>query len=105
MSDPVDGRHALLMADELLELVRLAFAGAGLSDQDAATVADVLVTANLRGLDSHGVERAPIYLRRVRTGAAGGSDRLRWLAEAGATARLDAGHALGPIASIGTMPR
>ena len=40
----------------------------GLSDQDAATVAGCLVSADLRGVDTHGLCRLPIYLDRVRRG-------------------------------------
>ena len=37
-----------------------------LSDEDAATVARCLVHADLRGVDTHGLCRIPIYLDRVR---------------------------------------
>ena len=40
----------------------------GLGDEDALTVARDLVRANLRGLDSHGVARLPMYLGRLRRG-------------------------------------
>jgi LDH2 family malate/lactate/ureidoglycolate dehydrogenase len=40
----------------------------GLSDQDAATVAGCLVSADLRGVDTHGLCRLPIYLDRLRRG-------------------------------------
>ena len=40
----------------------------GLSDEDAATVAGCLVSADLRGVDTHGLCRLPIYLDRVRRG-------------------------------------
>lgn len=40
----------------------------GLPQAHALTVADCLVTANLRGLDSHGVARIPIYAKRLRLG-------------------------------------
>ncbi|MDD4892147.1 MAG: Ldh family oxidoreductase, partial [Phycisphaerae bacterium] len=33
---------------------------------EAKIVADVMVTANLRGVDSHGILRLPIYLKRLR---------------------------------------
>lgn len=40
----------------------------GVSPGDAATVADNLVSADLRGVDSHGINRLPSYLKRVRQG-------------------------------------
>ncbi len=39
-----------------------AFSKAGLSFTDAATVASALTWANLRGVDSHGVQLLPWYV-------------------------------------------
>src|SRR4051794_41817241 len=43
-------------------------AGAGLDGAAAATVAATLVDASLRGVDSHGVARTPIYVERLLAG-------------------------------------
>jgi LDH2 family malate/lactate/ureidoglycolate dehydrogenase len=40
----------------------------GVPPEDAATVAHCLVSADLRGVDTHGLSRLPIYLERVRKG-------------------------------------
>ena len=40
----------------------------GLTTEDARFVADTLVAANLRGVDSHGVVRLPHYATRLRNG-------------------------------------
>src|SRR5262249_32730863 len=40
----------------------------GLSEEDAATVARCLVLADLRGVDTHGLQTLPHYLERVRRG-------------------------------------
>src|SRR5207245_3894968 len=49
-------------ADDLRALVAGIFAAWGVKEADAAAVADTLVWANLRGIDSHGVSRVPRYL-------------------------------------------
>ena len=36
--------------------------------EDAAIIAGCLVSADLRGVDTHGLCRLPIYLERVRAG-------------------------------------
>jgi ureidoglycolate dehydrogenase (NAD+) len=41
----------------------------GLEAADARLVAETLVAANLRGVDSHGVVRLPLYARRLRNGS------------------------------------
>src|SRR5471030_3371748 len=40
----------------------------GLSDEDAATMAGCLVRADLRGVDTHGLQFMPQYLDRLRRG-------------------------------------
>ena len=54
---------------EQLELLayRLMKTG-GLRDEDARTVAQDLVKADMRGLYSHGITRIPMYLKRTEAG-------------------------------------
>lgn len=92
-------------AEDLERVIRACFRGLGLSEQDCAAVADALVYANARGIDSHGVNRVPIYLRRVHAGLAGGSEKMTVLARRGALWRLDAAHALGPPAAAAAVDR
>ncbi|ROV96063.1 hypothetical protein VPNG_09129 [Cytospora leucostoma] len=40
----------------------------GVSPEDADIVADNLVSADLRGVDSHGINRLPSYIKRIRQG-------------------------------------
>src|SRR4249920_256452 len=62
------------MPDTLIPHERLAaFTAAclqklGLQAEDARLVAETLVAANLRGVDSHGVVRLPHYATRLRNG-------------------------------------
>lgn len=37
-------------------------------EEDAMEVAECLVKADLQGIDSHGVNRLPVYVKRIRTG-------------------------------------
>src|SRR3981081_2615179 len=53
---------------ELLRFFTAVFAAKEMSASDAATVADMLVWANLRGVDSHGAMRLPSYLDQIRKG-------------------------------------
>jgi L-2-hydroxycarboxylate dehydrogenase (NAD+) len=56
----------VLSAESLRRFTEAVLAHYGLSADDAALVAAGLVKANLRGLDSHGVARIPIYCERLR---------------------------------------
>lgn len=67
----------------------------GVSEEDSLAVVDVLVSADLRGVDSHGVARLRRYVDGVRTGAIASPARTTVVAETPATVVLDAGNGLG----------
>ena len=60
--------HQRLSADRLEEFAHQVFESAGLDDNYAGILADALVTANLRGVDSHGVVRLDPYVRNLEEG-------------------------------------
>lgn len=76
-----------------------AFASAGLPEPDAATIARDLVKANLRGLDSHGISRIPMYLERLDKGLVNPRPDMKVTKVAGAVAHLDADNAMGFLPS------
>lgn len=86
-------------AGELERLIRGCFEGLGLAPDDARAIAEVLVYADLRGLEAHGAHRVPAYMTRVHRGLARGTDQMREVAGKGAVRRLDAAYALGPAAA------
>jgi len=53
---------------ELLRFTIAVFSATGMSKSDAGTVAEVLLWANERGFDSHGVMRIPGYLTEIKKG-------------------------------------
>ena len=59
---PARGSKVLISADDLRTLTAGIFESRGVGPADAAAVADSLVWANLRGVDSHGVSRVPRYV-------------------------------------------
>jgi len=54
--------------EALRDIAATLVAAAGAAPDDARTVADHLVDANLAGHDSHGVGMLPLYLRAIRAG-------------------------------------
>jgi LDH2 family malate/lactate/ureidoglycolate dehydrogenase len=54
--------------DKLRDFCRQIFEEAGASSHSAEIVADSLIQADLRGVESHGVVRTGIYLKRVEAG-------------------------------------
>lgn len=70
---------------------------AGLRARDAALVADSLVHASLRGIDSHGVARLPHYLRRLERGSINPRPRLQFETLAPACGIVEGDHGLGQL--------
>ncbi|MBM7839454.1 ureidoglycolate dehydrogenase (NAD+) [Alkalihalobacillus xiaoxiensis] len=57
-----------LSTEELIALTLQQFTQAGVDQATAEAVTDVLIHANLRGVDSHGVLRVEHYLTRIKAG-------------------------------------
>jgi L-2-hydroxycarboxylate dehydrogenase (NAD+) len=77
---------------------RLLIAG-GLREQDANTIAKDLVAANLRGLDSHGVSRIPMYLERIRKGVVKAQPNIKVKRITSAVAQVDGDDGMGFLAA------
>jgi LDH2 family malate/lactate/ureidoglycolate dehydrogenase len=92
------GAKILIPAAELRTLVSGIFTGLGLSDADSATMAEVLVWANLRGIDSHGVSRVPRYAELFAKGEASTHPDVTVSRPRSAIVIVDAGGAPGPVA-------
>ena len=97
---PDSAGRTLIPADVLRSFCGRVFRKCGVSEDDARIAADVLVAADLRGIDSHGVARLRgFYVDRLRAGAMSPRPRVRVLRETPVTAVIDGGSGLGhPIA-------
>ena len=84
--------------DKLRNIVRDIFAAAGTTAPDAATVADALVWANLRGVDTHGVSRVPRYLELFESGEARAAAQMKVSHPRPGVVLIDADSAPGPVA-------
>ena len=87
--------------ERLRGTVKALFCAAGMSDGDSEVCVDNLLTANLWGIDSHGVIRVPLYIDRIRQGGINVAPKLSLIDCAGGLAVLEADGAAGAVA--GTM--
>ena len=55
-------------ADVLKNFIRDVFIGLKVPKKDADIIADVLITSDLRGIDSHGIQRCKMYYDRIKAG-------------------------------------
>src|SRR5438309_5283863 len=69
----------------------------GVPADDARTTTDVLVLADLRGIDSHGVARLGRYVTGLKAGFMKPKDQSRVVRETKATALIDGGQSLGQV--------
>lgn len=83
---------------DLTRFTTAIFTAAGAPEDDAALVARVMVWANLRGVDSHGVLRIPKYLTRIEDGIVNPTPDIKRLVDLPAAAVIDADRAFGQVA-------
>lgn len=93
MSDQVHVSDAALRST-----VHAIFAKMGVSEEDAAIAADVLVTTDLRGVDTHGVSNMlRVYVQNYRKGDINPRAQLKIVREAPSAATIDGDDGLGII--------
>jgi len=73
------------------------FKAIGCSDGDAVLATDVLVTSDLRGIDSHGVARLSGYVRLWENGRLNPTPDIRVVHETATTATVDGDRGLGLV--------
>lgn len=89
--------------DDLRRFTTDIFEQAGMPREDAEIEADVLVWANLRGVDSHGVLRIPWYVKNIDDGVFNVSPDIEVEKETPATILIEGDNAFGPIVTVFAM--
>lgn len=101
--EPAAPRTRYLPHDRVHAYVRDLFEAHGLPREDAETCARALVTADLRGVWSHGVARVPMYCGRLLTGASKARPDIRVIAVATAAALVDGDDGVGLVVARRAM--
>ncbi|MGC8837564.1 MAG: Ldh family oxidoreductase [Anaerolineae bacterium] len=92
-----------ISADRLRAFCTQVFVKLDVPEEDAFWTADVLVEANLRGVDSHGVARLKRYVDGLRTGVMLPRPQVSVVHETATTALIDGGGGLGQPVSVRAM--
>lgn len=87
----------LISYHDLLTFTIDIFRRIGCPDDDARTAAEALLSADLRGIDSHGVARLVGYVRLQEAGRANPRPTIRILHETPSTAVVDGDSGLGLV--------
>jgi L-2-hydroxycarboxylate dehydrogenase (NAD+) len=87
-------------ASNLTGFVCCAFVAAGLPKADAQILADLMVEADLRGSDTHGVIRLPLYVRRLRAGGINAAPNIHVISERDSVALIDGDNGMGHLVML-----
>jgi LDH2 family malate/lactate/ureidoglycolate dehydrogenase len=82
-----------------------AYMKVGVPADEAEIIAGLLARADLRGVETHGVTRLPIYIRRLQKGYVRKECRLTSVKDKGPTAFLEAHGSLGHIVAYRAMQK
>lgn len=98
-----ESRRIHVAAPEARRLVEDILKGNGVSPANAAIVAKCLVAADLRGVDTHGMNRIPSYMERIRQGVlnAAASPKLEQITPV--VAQVDGCNGFGFLAAYSGM--
>ena len=84
-------------SSDLEAFVGRALTAVGLPRTDAEQVARLMILADLRGSDGHGIFRLPQYVRRIRAGGMNVRPNIRVVQETDATALVDGDNGMGHL--------
>ncbi len=90
-------------AGDLKKFCIKVLAAIDMATDDAEIVADSLVKADLRGVNSHGLIRFPFYIQRLVEGGTKVKPRLKVVRETIATAALDGDNGMGQVLAYQAM--
>ncbi len=84
-------------AERLAAFILRAFTAAGVPAGDAQNLANLMVEADLRGSDTHGVIRLPLYVRRLRAGGVNARPNIRVVSDRPSAALIDGDNGMGHL--------
>jgi LDH2 family malate/lactate/ureidoglycolate dehydrogenase len=94
---PDQSKTPRVAAEPLRAFVTRVFEAAGLPNADARGVAELMVAADLRGSDTHGIIRLPLYLRRIKGGSVNPRPNIRIVSDRPAAALVDGDSGMGHL--------
>ena len=84
-------------AQKLEEFIARAFRAAGIAAEEAKSIAELMVRADVQGSEGHGVFRLPQYIRRIKGGAVNIRPNIRVVREAAGMALVDGDNGMGHL--------
>ncbi|MBY9007813.1 MAG: Ldh family oxidoreductase [Candidatus Lokiarchaeota archaeon] len=92
-----------LEVELLRSFIEDVFIKLNLSHKDAEIIADVLITSDLRGIDTHGVQRLMTYYERITNGIYNPKTKIDIVTESPTTAVIDGNCSMGHVIAYNAM--
>jgi L-2-hydroxycarboxylate dehydrogenase (NAD+) len=92
-----------LDAETLEHFMRDVFIGLGVPNDDAKIIANVLITSDLRGIDSHGIQRCKMYYDRIKQGIYEVNTKIDVIKDGPTTALWDGNCGMGHVIAYKAM--
>ncbi len=90
-------------ANILKNFMRDVYIGLGVPKEDAKIIADVLITSDLRGIESHGIQRCKMYYDRIKQGIYEINTKIDVIKDGPTTALWDGNCGMGHVIAYKAM--
>lgn len=101
--DQLDQQTRVIAVDALEKFMCDVFARIGLPEGDAKICAQILIASDLRGIESHGIQRMKMYYDKIRQGVQTAVTNMEIVRESPTTAVIDAHHGMGQVTAYHSM--
>lgn len=99
MTEPISDNKIFVAGEDAERFVREVLVGNGVPQKSADIVSRCLIAADMRGVDTHGMNRIPSYLERVRQGVLDGAATPEITQVTPVVAQVDARNGWGFVAA------
>jgi L-2-hydroxycarboxylate dehydrogenase (NAD+) len=99
----MDQEITYIPANTIQNFIIDTFEGLGTPPEDARICADVLITSDLQGIESHGVGRLKYYYDRIQAGVQSTTTQFEMVKETETTAVVDGHHGMGQVIAYRAM--
>lgn len=98
-----DVKYRIISQQNLFRFIKEVLEQKGVPKAEAKLISETLVAANLRGVDTHGLIRLPIYLKRIDAGSLRPKADVTVIRETSTIALLDGHQSFGQVAGCRAM--
>jgi LDH2 family malate/lactate/ureidoglycolate dehydrogenase len=97
------GKESILSTDHLRNFIEDIFIKLDVPDEDARIITDVILTASIKGIDSHGIQRIHMYYDRIKKGIYNPKTEITVVKESPTTAVIDGNCGMGHVIGYKAM--